>query len=165
MGKTILLIVFMLSSIAFSFAQQADVTQIFITRHAEKADGGKDPELSEAGKERAQRLAKLLQELHIDKLFATPYKRTQQTLAILAEARRLQIEESPADLKAFATTLSALHGETIVIAAHSNTAPQLVNLLLGKEQYGPLSEDEFGKVWLVTLKDGKAFSSLILNTN
>lgn len=147
------------------FAQNTDVTQIFIMRHAEKADAGKDPDLSQAGKERAERLAKLLVDVKVDHLYATPYKRTNQTLMVLAAAQQLQIEESPQDLKLFAQLIMDQKGKTIVVAGHSNTAPILVNLLMAEEKYKQLSEDEFGKIWLVTLKDNKPVACVLLNSN
>ena len=157
-------------TLTFSFrskAQQANAVQVIITRHAEKGNGDAyDPGLSAAGRERAERLAQLLRETKVDRLYATPYKRTQQTLAPLAAAKNLVVAQyDPGTLKTFADAICKEKGKTIVVAGHANTAPALVNLLLGEERYSTLPEDAFGNMWLLTLKDGKALSCLLINTN
>jgi len=166
MGRAIIVILFMFVATMPSFGQSSqELVQVFIMRHAEKADDSKDPELSEAGKERAKMLSKLLSNVKVDRLYATPFIRTNQTLASLAASQHLAIEESPKDLVTFAKQLYSHNGETVVIAAHSNTAPQLVNLLIADKKYGPIEENDFGKIWHLTLQDGKALSCILLNTN
>ena len=55
---------------------------VFIVRHAEKAkSGGDDPELSEPGSIRAEDLSKLLKDCGIKTIYATEFKRTQETAA------------------------------------------------------------------------------------
>lgn len=166
MGRAIIVIITMLVAAMSSFGQStSELTQVFIMRHAEKADDSKDPDLSEAGKARAVQVAKLLSEVTVNKLYATPYKRTNQTLASIATVKGLNIEDSPSDLVEFAKQLLNSKGATIVIAAHSNTAPQLVNMLIADKKYGPIEEDDYGKIWYLTLQDGKALSCILLNTN
>lgn len=151
-----------------SNAQQGnDVTQLIILRHAEKEQvESVDPDLSAAGKQRAERLAILLRDVAIDELYVTTFKRTAQTLAPLAAAKQLKAEVyNPGQLPELANKLLAKKGKIIVIAGHANTSPELVNLLLGENRYDPLSENEFGKIWMVTLNNGKALSALLINTN
>lgn len=58
-------------------AQQAEAIQIIVIRHAEKNAGNTpDPELSPLGRKRAERIRTLLKEMKVDRLYATPYKRT-----------------------------------------------------------------------------------------
>ncbi len=144
-----------------------DVTQLIIMRHAEKEQvDSVDPSLSAAGKQRAERLAVLLKDVNIDELYVTPFRRTAQTLAPLAEAKQLKAElYHPGQLQDLARKLLAKKGKTIVIAGHANTSPELVNMLLGENRYAPLSENEFGKIWMLTLSNGKALSALLINTN
>ena len=60
-------------------------TTVFLVRHAEKAkDDPRDPTLSDAGRRRAEALDALLVRVDVTHLFATEYKRTQQTLEPLA---------------------------------------------------------------------------------
>src|SRR5438045_7579771 len=59
---------------------------IFFVRHAEKAGGGGDnPDLSEAGRARAESLATVLKDADISAIYTTELKRTQQTAAPLAK--------------------------------------------------------------------------------
>jgi 2,3-bisphosphoglycerate-dependent phosphoglycerate mutase len=148
-------------------AQQSETVQIIVTRHAEKEPGDNaDPDLSAAGKQRAGRLAAMLQDTKVDELYVTPYKRTAQTLAPLAVARQLKAEQyNPGKLQDFAHALQAKKGKTVVVAGHANTAPELVNLLIGENKYTILPETEFGKVWILTLTNGKATSCLLVNIN
>ena len=53
---------------------------VFVVRHAEKAKGGgNDPELSSAGRERANALARILKDSQMTAIFVTEFKRTQET--------------------------------------------------------------------------------------
>lgn len=142
-------------------------TQVIIVRHAEKeAVNNADPDLSSKGKMRAERIASLLTDVKIDQLYTTRYKRTEQTLAPLAASKHLTAEHyNPAEMQQLAAHIINTKGKTIVIAGHSNTVPQLVNMLLKKEQYTNLPEDEFGKMWVLTLNEGKVISCIVLNTN
>jgi 2,3-bisphosphoglycerate-dependent phosphoglycerate mutase len=150
-------------------AQQASgVSTIIITRHAEKENGGSDPDLSAAGKARAAQLAALLKDVPVTKLLSTPYKRTRQTLEPIATTRGLTIDPYDASklqgLQELAKTLKESKDQTIVIAGHSNSAPELVNLLLNDQKYSQLSEDDFSKIWLLTLQSGNVISCVMLNS-
>jgi len=142
-------------------------TQVIVFRHAEKENGSSaDPSLSPAGKERAERIAAMLKDIPVDALYATPYRRTEQTLAPLAASRQQSIKTyNPSALQPLVEALRKEEGKTIVIAGHANTAPELVNLLTERNQYQQLSEEDFGRMWVVTLYQGKAVSCLLLNTN
>lgn len=109
---------------------------IFIVRHAERADDGgqmdmkmKDPDLSDAGHARARRLAQVLRSADIEHVYASEYKRTQQTAAPLAEADHLKIETVPAkDVDELVRRVLAEHGRTLVVA-HSDTIPDILKAL------------------------------------
>ena len=100
---------------------------IFIVRHAEKAGGsGDDPDLSEAGRARADSLANLLKDTGISAIFATEVKRTQQTAAPLAKLLHLDPTIIPAkDTAALVTRLRASSGNVLVVG-HGNTIPDLI---------------------------------------
>jgi phosphohistidine phosphatase SixA len=105
-----------------SSAQQ--LTTFILVRHAEKADGSDDPELSEAGKARAQRLAEVLSKTSIQAIYSTSYKRTRDTVSPLAKAKGLEViayEAKKAD--PIEKILKDHVGGTVVISGHSNTTP------------------------------------------
>ncbi|MCG7534257.1 phosphoglycerate mutase family protein [Pseudoalteromonas sp. OOF1S-7] len=147
--KPLFLILIMLTAAA----AHALPDRIVLIRHAEK-QAGKNPELTQQGQQRAQRLVTLLAPLDPDRLFSTDYHRTKQTLAPLSAATSIEVQlYDPSALAVFATQLKAQSG-TIVVAGHSNTTPELVKLLSGHSV--SIREDEFHKVFIVSWEGGKA---------
>ncbi|HLP64053.1 phosphoglycerate mutase family protein [Flavobacterium sp.] len=152
----------------FSFAQsntETTITKIIIVRHAEKADDGtKNPPLSAEGMLRAERLSTMLADLKIDKLYATPFLRTNQTLTPLSKKFTIPIDNYEASDVAFAEQLLQKEkGKTIVIAGHSNSSPTLVNRLIKKELYQKLDESVFSKIWILTFKGDELIDCSLLN--
>jgi 2,3-bisphosphoglycerate-dependent phosphoglycerate mutase len=146
-----LLLVLFSSSQAFS---QSKLTTVILLRHAEKeADGSKDPELSEAGKKRAERLADVLSKTSIDAIYSTNFKRTENTVAPLAKSKNIAIRYyDGGKMNEVDEMLSKWKGGTIVICGHSNTTPAIVNYLTGKkEEYKNLNDTDYGNLVLVTV--------------
>lgn len=139
-------------------------TSVLLVRHAEKGGGdARDPELSEAGEERAVELARLLSEAGVTHLFSTPYRRTRATLAPLAEAQGLSVTTyDPRELAALARQLAGLPGGSVaVVAGHSNTTPALYEVLGGtpralvETEHGRLiPETSFDRLYSVTVSLG-----------
>lgn len=135
---------------ALSQAQE-DIT-IIIVRHAEKADDSEDPELSEAGKQRAERLAKMLASTGIDAFYATPFKRTVNTLLPAAEERGATVQNyDPRSPAPFLKELTSQPGKTFLVAGHSNTAPHLVNHLIKEQRFQSLDESIYDHIWFVRI--------------
>ena len=103
---------------------------IFFVRHAEKAgSGGDDPDLSEAGRARAESLANTLKDAGLSAIFVTERKRTQQTAAPLARTLHLDPAIVPAkDSAALIAKLRASSGNVLVVG-HGNTIPDLIKSL------------------------------------
>ncbi|UCE03321.1 MAG: histidine phosphatase family protein [Candidatus Latescibacterota bacterium] len=153
---------------------QVEPSVIFFVRHAEAAqDGTRDPSLSERGAERANALAEMLAAAEVTHLFASEYKRTQETLAPLAEQRELEVEvvlarEPEAQLEAL-RGLPA--GSVAVVAGHSNTVPGLVEKLGGHvddlvehPRHGMmLDETHFHRMFVVMLQEGRSTRTLELH--
>ncbi|WP_261591284.1 SixA phosphatase family protein [Pseudoalteromonas holothuriae] len=138
---------FLFPFLLLSQAALALPEHIILFRHAEKATGP-DPQLLDMGKRRADHLVTMLSKQPIKQLFSTDYKRTQQTIAPLAKHLNLVVHSyDPRDLKAFAQQLKQLEG-SIVVAGHSNTTPELVQLL--SNHTVSINEDEFNKVFVVS---------------
>lgn len=123
---------------------------VFVVRHAEKAEvGGKDPGLSEAGRRRAQALATMLKDAQISAIYATEFKRTQQTAAPLAKSLSVDVTVIPAaDL---ATLEAKLRGTgNALVVGHSNTVPELLQRL-GAEKPVTISDGEYDNLFVVTV--------------
>jgi len=132
--------------------------QILLLRHAEK-QAGKDPSLTDRGKQRAIWLADFLSEYQPNKLFTTDYKRTKETLAPLAKKQQITVViYNPRELSAFAEKLKKLNG-TIVVAGHSNTTPKLAGLLTGKK-YKQFDEKEFDSYFEIKRIDTQYIAKL-----
>ena len=110
----------------------SDTATYILVRHAEKATApAKDPSLTEAGQQRAQRLAESLKSTPLDAVYSSAYQRTRQTASPVAQAQRLTvIDYAPDDATAFAARLRADHPRgTVLVVGHSNTLPPLARAL------------------------------------
>jgi phosphohistidine phosphatase SixA len=140
---------------ATSAAAQATV---FIVRHAERADTGTpgaastmstDPDLSEAGRAPEERLAALLKDARITAIFATQYKRTQQTAAPIAKAAGLPVTIVHSDdVAGLMEKLKATPGNALVIS-HSGSVPKVV-AALGVQEPVTLAEGDYDNLFIVT---------------
>ena len=139
---------------------QSSMTVILV-RHAEKkvvAPENKDPDLSQAGLARAQELARMFGNTGIAAIYATQYKRTQQTVKPLADKLGLQVSQieakkTPELLKQIRSRNA---GQVILIAGHNNTVPEII-AGLGGPQLPIIPEEEFDNLYILTvLSDGSA---------
>ena len=146
---------------AFSHSSvSAQKKTIVLVRHAEKAastemDKTGDVDLSQEGRERAERLAKAVKKYKPHEIFATDYKRTKQTAEPIAKIRGKEIQTydpaKQADLVAKILTSTTDH---YLIVGHSNTTPALANLLLKKEIFKQMPDTEYGVFWVIRMKKG-----------
>jgi broad specificity phosphatase PhoE len=151
MIRTVLLLLFLLPSLALA----GEPNFIYLVRHAEKVDDSRDPELSDAGRARAVALTEFFAEIHVDAVFATEYQRTRDTVAGIAQARDLEVTVHPArDSAGLAEKLTAMDGQTTVIAGHSNTVPAIIAALGGPTL--EIDHSDYENLFLVVLVDGKA---------
>ena len=134
---------------AFLSAATAQST-IFIVRHAEKADATKDPDLSEAGRARAEALVKTLRDANITAIYATEFKRTQQTAAPLAKALGITATILPAkDNAALIAKLRASTGNALVVG-HGDTIPDLIKAL-GISDPINIAENDYDNLFVMVL--------------
>ena len=125
---------------------------IFIVRHGERADSSNDSDLSVAGRARAEALSKMLSDAKIIAIYATEFKRTQQTAAPLAKA--LGITVTTVQLKdkdALVAKLRALNGNALVVG-HGNTIPDLVKAL-GISEPINIGENDYDNLFEIVLEE------------
>jgi phosphohistidine phosphatase SixA len=128
-------------------------TTILLVRHAERADSGSggmssDPSLSAAGRARALRLAEVLKDTKLTAVFATEFKRTQQTAAPTAKAQHLTLTTMPADQTAtLVNKLKAATG-TVLVVGHSNSVPEVMTAL-GVTPPVTIADGEFDNLFIV----------------
>lgn len=127
-----------------------NVSIVYLVRHAEKADTGKDPELTDIGKERADELARMLKDAGVTHIWSTDYKRTKGTVEPLSARTRVKVEVyDPSKLGEFATRLKSIPGRHLVVG-HSNTTPGLVQAL-GGDPGQAMPDTEYDRFYVVTL--------------
>jgi phosphohistidine phosphatase SixA len=147
----------LLLSLGVSLAALAEPSGIVVVRHAEKADNGtQDPDLTEAGRARAEALAETLARSKIGGLIATQYQRTQKTLSALAHRHNLDITVVPAESGEIEAHIEAIAEKAreadtdglLVIAGHSNTVGLIVEALAG-DVVSPIDESEYDRLFLL----------------
>jgi broad specificity phosphatase PhoE len=133
---------------------------VFLVRHAEKATGqGDDPELTEAGRERALKLREALLRAKPSAVYATQYRRTQQTGQPLADAMALPItvlETSKEGAGQYPDLLlericALPDTATVLVVGHSNTLPAIVGAWT-QDPVSPIQDDEHDRLFMVKLR-------------
>jgi 2,3-bisphosphoglycerate-dependent phosphoglycerate mutase len=136
------------------------VTTVILIRHAEKniEPNNNDPDLSPAGQARSQELVRMFGDAGINTIYATQYKRTQQTVKPLADKLGLPITQlNSKNTAELLSQIRAQHrGETIFIAGHNNSVPEII-AALGGPTYPTIPETEYDNLYIVTVyRTGKA---------
>ncbi len=142
-------------------------TVIYFSRHAEKADGD-DPALLPAGTARAKRLADRLADQQIVAVYSTDFRRTQSTAQPMADRIGKSVKSYSASTNARQQTLKWLRkyrGKRILVVGHSNTIPDLLNALVGEARYGNIDEEEFSKLWRVSVAGNGTVAVTELSTD
>lgn len=139
---------FAVALLAAAPAVPAPATVVLIVRHAERAPGSGDVQISDAGRARAQALADLGKEAGVSAIITTQLQRTRQTAAPLAEALGITpvvINTQPDVAKHagdVANTVRQQAGRTVLVVGHSNTVPAIV-AALGGPKLPDLCEPEY----------------------
>ena len=136
----------------FTLSAVAASPIIFVVRHAEKSADGNDPDLSAAGQERAEALARIVKDAEITAIFTTEFKRTQETAAPIAKELHVSPTVIPADqIFALVEKLRGLKGNGLVVG-HGNTMPDLVKAL-GIATPVNIPEDDYSELFFIILGD------------
>lgn len=162
--KKILSMLFLMATLTSATAQQP-ITTVILMRHGEKVnDGTDDPGLAPQGLERATRLAELLKNTAVDAIYSSPFQRTRNTIAPLAQAKGLAVQTyDPKKPEEIDVILKQHTGHTIVVCGHSNTTPRMANRLLGKAQFKDFEENEFGNLLVIDVLESGAAKVTVLN--
>jgi broad specificity phosphatase PhoE len=136
------------------------VTTVILVRHAEKKlePMNQDPDLTPEGFARAQEIAREFGGAGINAIFATQYKRTQQTVKPLSDSTGVPVTllQSTQTDELVQRIQTSLRGQTIFIAGHNNTVPAIASALSG-ESFPTIPENEYDNLFIVTIyRFGKA---------
>lgn len=147
-------VVVMVIAVAYFVTFRRQVTTVILVRHAEKVIDPNNPDvdLNPAGQARAQELARIFGDAGITAIYATQYKRTQETVKPLAE--KLGVPVTVVNSKDTADLLvkirAANSGQTVFVAGHNNTVPEIIRALGGPE-YPTIPESEYDNLFIVTV--------------
>lgn len=142
-----------IAALAASGAAAAQPT-IVLVRHAE-LEGQQmqlppDTPLSEAGRHRAERLAHLLSQAAVSRIYVTDVLRTQQTAQPLAERSAAPVTRfAKPDTAALVQALRQTPDGTVVVVGHSDTLPAVMAALGGPADLKLAPGDHAG-VYIVT---------------
>ena len=131
----------------------ADLPQtVILVRHAERAGGiGADVGISEAGKCRAEALARMLTDAGVKHIYVSEVVRTQQTAQPLASKLRIEPEVVPAkDIDSLVAKVRT--GGVALVVGHSNTVPEIIKRIGGGTMQ-PIDDGEYDRMYIMTLTD------------
>ena len=131
-------------------SSESQTTTVYLVRHAEKGDG-EDPDLTEAGRARAERLREILAAEPIVAVYTTAFNRTRQTATPTADHHGVPVKTyDPGNLVRVAETIMNAHeGGAILVVGHSNTTPELAGILSEGKSFAAIGEDDYANLLVV----------------
>jgi len=146
---------------------EAQGTTVILVRHAEKAAPTGDPDLTQAGRARAQVLADTVARFHLDGVIVTPTLRSLRTGAPAAAARGLVpiVISADAGVAAHADSVAAAvrrfpPRSAVLVVGHSNTLGPII-AALGGPAVSDLCDAEYATIFVLTLADAGAAARLL----
>lgn len=153
-----LFIVFIILFSQSSFAQkqvEKETTTYYLIRHAEKDKSdakNRNPHLTKKGLARAMRWAAYFNDKNIDAVYSTPYHRTKETALPTANSFKIDIIEYNHRAMYSDSFKEETKGKNVLIVGHSNTTPQFTNLIIGKDTFPSMSEDDNSSLYIVKIE-------------
>ncbi len=156
MRKNILVLLF-LTTVILSCregGQEIPETTYYFIRHAEKDrrdPKNRDPELTEKGHDRARQWSVYFEDKELDEVYSTNYLRTTSTAVQTAISNGLVVKlYDPRDL--YDSIFRAnTKNKNVLVVGHSNTTPDFVNKVIGKEKYSDIADDNNANLYTVQL--------------
>ena len=140
------------------------VTTVFLVRHAERAqEPAQDPPLTEAGRARAEALARLLSGAGVKAVYTSQFARTKQTAEPLAKLLGVPVnavalsvktdkprEVSEQSIRELKGKVEGHAGEAVLVVGHTNSVPDLIREL-GGDVVPKMDESKFDDLFVVTV--------------
>jgi phosphohistidine phosphatase SixA len=145
-------------------AHGGKVTTVFLVRHAEKAqEPAQDPALTEAGRARAEALARLLSGAGVKAVYTSQFARTKQTAEPLAKLLGVPVETvslnsnpqrprevSEQSINELKSKVEGHAGAAVLVVGHTNSVPDLIRAL-GGDVVPSMDESRFDDLFVVTV--------------
>jgi 2,3-bisphosphoglycerate-dependent phosphoglycerate mutase len=156
--RLIYIVMFVLVVTSFAwFLEMRSTTTVMIVRHAEVEQGVENPGLSPAGRLRAKELVRLLGDVDVtdsvDAVFATRWRRTQETAEPLARHvdTVLQIV-NPAELEKLQTVLlDEYKGQVILLVLDANDLQPVVAQMKGSKVLRMTAPGEHDSLYVLSV--------------
>lgn len=153
-----LLLVGACAAVLFAVPALASAQMVILVRHAERADAGTpagaamqgnpDPELSAAGKARAQKLAGMLKDAGVTAIYTTQYIRTKDTAKPLADLLKMTPEVIQSrDADGLVAKIKAQPKGVVLVVGHSNSVPAIIKALGGPDV--TIGESEYDNLFFL----------------
>jgi len=144
--------------LAWFFESQATTTIIFV-RHTDTdlASVSADPRLNLLGRQRAELLADVVQDIDVnegvDAIYVSEHLRTQETAAPVAERLGVDVRISdPFLVEPFMAQVLADHkGEIVLVVTLEDALAPLVEELHGSKNIPVMAPEEYGNIYIVTI--------------
>ena len=96
-------------------------------------------------------------------VFSSDTKRTRQTAEPIAKRRHVEVQiYDPRKQADLVKQILASKTKRFLIVGHSNTIPVLVDLLIKKDLFKDLGDNEYGTIYLIRLRDDKVKTVRVL---
>ncbi len=112
-----------------------------------------DPLLSAAGEARAQKLASMLADAGVKDIFATEFKRTQDTAKPLAMKTGVEVEQvGSKDTALLIAKIKSHPNDVVLVVGHSNTLPAILKAIAGVDL--AIADSEYDNLFVVVPATG-----------
>lgn len=141
-----------------------EISTFYFIRHAEKDRSDKtnrNPELTEAGHQRAQKWNATFKNVSFDVVYSTDYNRTKQTATPTATKNNMELsfyDPRSIDGKAF---IAKNIGKTVLVVGHSNTTPAFVNAVIDEKKYKDIDDSNNANLYIVNIINSTVQSSVL----
>ncbi|MFL5533436.1 MAG: histidine phosphatase family protein, partial [Gemmatimonadales bacterium] len=117
-----------------------------------------DPPLTREGQARARALADALADTRVDAIVTTQYRRTRDTAAPLAAARRItpevvDLHQGGDQVGRIAQSVRRHAGQVVLVVAHAETVSRII-AALGGPRLPDLCEAEYAHLFVLVLRPG-----------
>ncbi len=127
---------------------------VYLVRHAEKVDRATDADLSFEGFRRADNLRNFFRQIPLDTIYASQYRRTRKTVQPTAWDQGLGVAVIDAGhSQQLVDQIRCRSGQTVLVAGHSNTIPEIICLMGGPELV--IRHDDYSDIFLLILQDDR----------
>ena len=122
-----------------------------LVRHGEKRKSSSDPDLTEAGAERSDLLARILSDVQLDAVFSSDFKRTRNTAKPVVLDQKLSVQlYNPGNLAEIQNVLNTEYADkNVLIVGHSNTTSALVNMLDDSAHFEEIHDSDYHYFFIV----------------